>query len=389
MKNKRYWNFYKVSDDEYELNLEGEMLETHPKDWWTGQPIDGNFICSDEFEKEWKNVKDSSKLTVRINSVGGDLFTGMAIRNKLAGYKGELIIINLGIMASAASLLATLPNAIVKAFSGSVFMIHGVMGYFEGYFNAKALKENIKSLEAYDKAIAKMYAEKMNIDEDKIRNRISQETYYVGQEAVDEGLCDEIIETESAKLEAIIFQDDEEDDSEGLVNLNGLQRKSRELIRVINKLDPSKIQRLRNNKPKINERGMIMNEKELLAKYPELINGITQKAVDEERKRIQAIEEIQNGIANKDLVNEAKFGETPMTAQELAFRSMKEAIKEGNAFLNSKVKETNDPTTGTNTVQASASPQDPQDPKTKEAKDVNDAVKAFEQLNKIQNGGRV
>ena len=59
-----------------------------------------------------------------------------------------------------------------------------------------------------------------------------------------------------------------------------------------------------------------------------------QKAsTDAERARIKGIEEIENTIADKDLINEAKYGESPMTAEQLALKALQAQSKIGATVL--------------------------------------------------------
>ena len=66
---------------------------------------------------------------------------------------------------------------------------------------------------------------------------------------------------------------------------------------------------------------------ELRAACPDLMeqieNAAQTKACAEERERIKGIEEIASAIGDAELVNAAKFGEKPMTAEQLAFAAMK------------------------------------------------------------------
>ena len=74
-----------------------------------------------------------------------------------------------------------------------------------------------------------------------------------------------------------------------------------------------------------------MTEKELRAKHGDVIAQIEQAAaaaarataIAEERERLQAIEEIEGTIDDKQLVRDAKFGANPMTAPQLAAEIMK------------------------------------------------------------------
>ena len=67
----------------------------------------------------------------------------------------------------------------------------------------------------------------------------------------------------------------------------------------------------------------IKNTIELRNAFPDLVAQIESDARAEgsqaERQRIQGIESIQNAIGDADMVRNAKFGEQPMNAQELAF----------------------------------------------------------------------
>ena len=380
----RYWNFKVLNEetDEHELTLEGEMTDSRPTDWWTGNAIAGCFICNDEFNEEWQNHKNASKLTVKVNSPGGDLYTGMAIRNKLAEYQGDLTIVNMGIMASAASLLATLGNATVKGYVGSVFMIHGVLGFLSGYYNKKDLKEYVKNFDAFDKSLAKMYSEKMNMSEDQIKSAIDKESYYVGEEAIENGLCDEIIETKNAELEIEVDENnDDEEDKQDSLKINGVQRYFRNgSTTLLNKVDESKVKRVHKNIKR--KEKTIMNKDELIATYPQLIDEIVSErcadAVAQERKRLQEIERIENSIADKELVKQAKFGEKPKSAQELAYEAMTVANDQGKAFLGKREEQAKEVNKLPGAEVVNADPQVAK--KENEAQQVSSAIESFNLL---------
>lgn len=77
---------------------------------------------------------------------------------------------------------------------------------------------------------------------------------------------------------------------------------------------------------------------DLKANRPDLVSAITETAltdekqaiadaVDAERTRIQEIEEVEASVNDKELVNEAKYGEKKMSASELALAFMKAQMK--------------------------------------------------------------
>ena len=84
------------------------------------------------------------------------------------------------------------------------------------------------------------------------------------------------------------------------------------------KSDPALVEQIRN---------------EAVASVRSESNEAAQNAVNSERKRLQEIESIENAIADKELVAKAKYGETAMSAQELAFKAMQQDAAAGKEFL--------------------------------------------------------
>lgn len=108
-----------------------------------------------------------------------------------------------------------------------------------------------------------------------------------------------------------------------------------------------------------------MDINELKAKYPDLVqqivneateaaqagnDGAVQDAVNAERNRIREIDSISQTIG-ADLVNEAKYGEKPCTASELALRALQEQQAQGTSFLQNRQAEQQ--AAGVNNVAAS------------------------------------
>ncbi len=100
-----------------------------------------------------------------------------------------------------------------------------------------------------------------------------------------------------------------------------------------------------------------MDIKELKAAYPDLVNQIVEEArataqtdhadavknaVDEavkaERERMKEIDSIAQTVG-ADLVNEAKYGETPMSAKDLAFKAMQDQQARGTEYLKNRAEE--------------------------------------------------
>ena len=84
-----------------------------------------------------------------------------------------------------------------------------------------------------------------------------------------------------------------------------------------------------------------MTAAELRAQHGEIIAQIESEAaeqartnaIQQERARLQAIEEIAPSIGDTQLVHDAKYGEKPMTAEQLAFQAMKKQAQLGAQHL--------------------------------------------------------
>lgn len=87
-----------------------------------------------------------------------------------------------------------------------------------------------------------------------------------------------------------------------------------------------------------------MTLEELKAQEPDLVGRIEQdarnaaqaqtaEAVNAERERLAAIDSIAATIPDQQMVNDAKYGKNPCTAQELCFAVMQKSAALGQKFL--------------------------------------------------------
>lgn len=99
------YNILDVGENDAEINMYGEVVDTRPIDFWTGEPVGGNFIMLDEFLRDLDGLKSKSNITIHINSVGGDLYGGISIYNRLKALPANITTINDGLAASAGSII--------------------------------------------------------------------------------------------------------------------------------------------------------------------------------------------------------------------------------------------------------------------------------------------
>lgn len=376
------------------IDMYGEVVERRPVDFWTGEPVQGNFIALDEFLSDLDRLKTKNNITVHINSVGGDLYSGVAIYNRLKNLPGNISTINDGLAASAGSVIF-MAGSSRKMNAGSNLMLHQAMGFLYGYYNNNDLKDVAKQLTAANKAGINIYAEATGLDPEAIKAQVDRETWLTGREAVEAGYATELIESDmpiSMSLTA--------DRSKMIVN--GVSLSTRGMSNIpagIPVLPADSIVSPAASAPmddkKSEERNTDMelkNIEELRAAFPDLVAQAEAAAraegrtagIAEERSRIEGIEAIENAIADKALITGAKYGENPLTAEQLAFKAMQAQAAIGASVLQSMTQDSRE--SGAEGVSAvpNCGPEEAVvavDP----VKEVQDAIDLY---NKMKNGGR-
>ena len=347
-----------VGDNDAEINLYGEVVQTHPTDWWTGEKVPGNFIALDEFLADLDELNTKDNLTVHINSVGGDFYAGLSIYNRLRSLKASITTINDGLAASAGSIIFMAGDkGKRKAYAGSNLMVHGVLSFLWGYYNAVELKSQIKTIDAHNKALIATYVEATGLSEDTVKAAISKDTYMTGQEAVDAGWADEVISGEGAGLVNMALSPDKScllsngmavaARCFGKLPANIRQMSAEEWAEMsapeaaveppVNSMQPAPQAAI--NTPENGGKDMeITSIEQMRDAFPEFVAQVETAARNEgaiaERTRIQGIEDIQAAIGDDEMVRNAKFGDSPMNAQDLAFAAMKKQAGLGVTMLN-------------------------------------------------------
>ncbi len=356
------YNFAEVGENEVEVEMYGQVVENRPIDWRTGKPSNGLFIVLAEFLKDLEGYKEKDKLTFRINSVGGDLFAGMAIYNRMTQLKGDTVTIVDGLAASAASIILQ-GGKKRKAFAGSQVMVHGASVFVFGRYNLQDLKKLENTVEGGNKSVLEAYVSRTGKDRGFLKGLMDKEEWMTGKEAMGNGFVDEVIEGGSVKLAASadgkavmsngiwMSMEGFANTPQGIVRMDGLPGSPQGSMQMDGvAAAPTAGAEVIEQKQGTGGQEETMDLLELKKKHPDLVQQIKDEArqeaqaagaeeqvkaeaVREERERLRQIAEIENQIADKGLVDAAKFGEKPMNAQELAFAAMKRQQSAGAQFL--------------------------------------------------------
>lgn len=342
----KFWNMASVGEDEGEITLYGDVMSQQPVDWWTGEPEPGLYITPEGFMEDLATVKDKSRVTVKLNSCGGDLYTGIAIHNALKALSGEVNVVVEGIAASAASVIMCAGDT-VTVYPGSLVMIHGVSVLLWDSLNIQDMKQLIKGMDASERAVAEIYDGKTGLGVDTLRSMMTKETWMTGREALEKGFADAIKEDEDdpdmsmSRDRKVLYVNGIGHNVEGLRNIPGtipIQKSAKPAARpAANKRPTNKAA-----KPEGGKNHMTLEE--LKAQEPDLVSQIEQAAVGAataqttdavaaERQRLAAIDSIAASIPDQKMVHDAKYGDNPCTAQELCFRVMQQSAAAGQQFL--------------------------------------------------------
>ena len=380
----RCWNIASVSEEEGEIVLYGDVVSQQPVDWWTGEPEPGLFITPEGFMQDLETVRGKSKVTVRLNSCGGDLYTGIAIHNAIKALGAHVDVVVEGIAASAASVIMCAGDT-VQVYPGSLVMIHEPACTVVDYCNIDDLKQIIKMLNAGIDAAAEVYAAKTGTEIDKLKAMMHKETWMTGKQAIENGFADELLTGADPDMKMIgkdvLMVAGVRHDVKGLHIPDGLHIPS---VSAAAKAAEIKSPGNAGAQTEGGTKTMFNTTAELRAAEPQLVEQIEAAAVSDavtnERARLQAIDEIAASVGDAEMVQEAKYGKTACTAEQLAFRAMKKHAQLGTSFLQASAAD--NAASGAQQVQAAASKGDEDKPLTKEQRMAQGRADAKAAMNK-------
>ncbi|WP_121495681.1 head maturation protease, ClpP-related [Pseudomonas aeruginosa] len=155
-------------------------------------------ITANQFIQDLKAVDDgSSPVLVAFNSIGGDLFDGLAIHNVL-NRLGERCTARIDALAASAASVAACGAHRLEMASNSMLMIHNPWTWAGG--DADDLRKVAEVLDQTLEAIVASYKRKApEIDDGELRQMIKDETWLTASEATTLGFCDEVLDGVAVK----------------------------------------------------------------------------------------------------------------------------------------------------------------------------------------------
>ena len=152
-----------------------------------GSPDGG--LTADELVPALSDVR-TDRITLRVNSLGGSVFDGMAIYNALLAHPAEVVAYVDGIAASAASFIVQAADQRLMR-SASQMMIHNASGM--AYGTSVEMRQLAEILDDVSATIAGIYATRSGTPVSGWRAAMSAETWYGPDAAVEAGLADAVV----------------------------------------------------------------------------------------------------------------------------------------------------------------------------------------------------
>lgn len=302
------WKVTAKSEIEAEILLYDEIASFDDEDWGC---INAKGLISKI--KALGNVKD---ITLRINSVGGDVFEAQAMYSYLKSHPANITVRVDGLAASAASVVAMAGNKVIMS-ANALMMIHNPAGGVWG--EAEDMRDTAEILDKIRDTIANVYMVKTGIDREKVISMMNDETWMTATEAHDLKFCDEVTEGVAVTAKAVkggtIF-------SSGF----GFARIDEFLSAKLpkNAVQIGDSQQTKQKTKEAKSEMEIKNIAELENAYPDFTGTIKntadeagyQRGVQAERERLKALDSL-NAPGREEIIAKAKY-EDPKDARDIA-----------------------------------------------------------------------
>ena len=176
------------------------LIDREISGWWGG-------ISASEIRKQFDEVEEGEDIKIVVDCPGGDCFEGISIYNYIRDYArnhtNKITTYIQGMAASAASWIVCAANSVnsdnkIIVEDNSIFMIHNCWGVAIG--DHREMQKSADFSKRIDNLIIKMLSNRSKKDEKKIEKLMADETWYFGNEILENGFCDEVIKTETDPL---------------------------------------------------------------------------------------------------------------------------------------------------------------------------------------------
>ena len=162
-----------------------------------GQSMWGGGVTAESVKQKLDEAGEVKKISVRINSPGGDVFEGSAIYSLLAQHKATVECFVDGLAASAAFTVAMAADTIHISES-AMMMCHNAWGMCIGF--SADMQKTAELLDKISTTMRDIYTKRCGMKADEVQKLMDDETFMTAEEAVEYGFADDVI-TRDAEAE--------------------------------------------------------------------------------------------------------------------------------------------------------------------------------------------
>lgn len=169
------------------ININGTIVPNDDK--WIYDYLGYESTCPKDVAKTLDEAA-GDEIVFKINSGGGDVFSGNEIYDLIHSYKGRTTSVITGICASIATVICCASNK-VQANPGIQYMIHNVSCSARGDY--RDMDHASETLQIANKAISNVYRLKTGLSNEELLKLMNEETWMDAEKAKKYGFVDEII----------------------------------------------------------------------------------------------------------------------------------------------------------------------------------------------------
>lgn len=181
---EKYWAMtHRPERKETDVTIYGDI---------TSWPLVESDVSSYGLARQLQDV-DAEKITVHINSYGGEVAEGFAIYNALKNHKATVQTVCDGFACSAASVVFMAGDERVMN-PTSLLMIHNASTAVAG--TADELEKAAKDLRTITEISATAYKDRVSLTDEELRQMMDEETWITPDQAMEYGFATAIAESE-------------------------------------------------------------------------------------------------------------------------------------------------------------------------------------------------
>lgn len=168
-----------------------QAKEDQTADIYIYDEIGGWGISARRFTEDLISLGNLSHINLHIHSPGGEVFDGIAIYNQLKNHSSTITVYIDGLAASMASVIAMVGDTVIMP-KNAMMMIHKPWGVSWG--DANDMREYADLLDKLENVLIPAYVAKTGKTTEEITAMLEQETWLDGDECVEHGFADKVIE---------------------------------------------------------------------------------------------------------------------------------------------------------------------------------------------------